>query len=261
MNTLLAAAVLPAAALMFYVYKKDSVEKEPFKLIARLFVLGMISGPLAAIAENLAFGFFEESGIEGVMLIVLEYFIGVAAVEEGFKYLFLNTIRKNREFDYVFDGIVYAVAVSLGFATLENILYVFDGGLEVALMRAVFSVPGHCADGVVMGCFFGLARQREVAGNRGGARMYYLLAFLLPVVEHGFYDAALSMENDALALVALAVEIGFILIAAWLVNRVSKNDSAIYPNQRLMSFTALNSAPSQVQQQEAYRQQGGDFRP
>ena len=248
MEILLVAAVLPAAVLMFYVYKKDSVEKEPFRLVARLFVFGVVSGPLAAIAENVAFACFESTAIQGAALIVLEYFVGVALVEEGFKFLFLSTIRKNREFNYVFDGIVYAVAVSLGFATLENILYVFDGGIEVASMRAIFSVPGHCAGGVVMGCFFGLARQKEVAGNKSSAALLYFMAILLPTIEHGFYDAALSMENDALATIALGVELAFILLAGVLVNRVSKNDAAIYPEtRRMLPFAQVAQPTAYVQ--------------
>ena len=227
MNILLAAALLPAIALMFYVYSKDKVEKEPVGLVVRLFVFGAISGPIAAVLENVAFEVFEAILPAGILLLVLEYFVGVAAVEEGCKYLFLSTVRKNPEFNYVFDGVVYAVAVSLGFAALENVLYVFDGGMEVAIQRAIFSVPGHCADGVVMGCFYGLARQREVRGNKSGARTYYLLAFLLPVLEHGFYDCALSTESDLLVMTALAVELAFIIFAWFLVRRTSKNDSRI----------------------------------
>lgn len=231
MSMLLVAALLPAVVLLVYVYRKDKVEREPIKLVVRMFLLGMVAGPLAAIVESFAFGLFEALLPAGVLLLVLEYFIGVAAVEEGFKYLFLNTVRKNPEFNYVFDGVVYAVAVSLGFAALENVLYVLDGGLEVAASRALFAVPGHCADGVVMGCLFGLARQREIAGNAPAARRYYLLAFVLPVVEHGFYDAALSSDSAFWMLAALAVEIAFIVYAMVLVNKMSKADTAIYPPQ------------------------------
>lgn len=225
--TLLVAALLPAAVLLIYVYRKDKVEKEPIGLVARVFFFGVLAGPLAAIVENIAFGVFESVIPPGLLLSLLEFFIGVAAVEEAFKYLALSTVRKNPAFNYVFDGVVYAVAAALGFAALENVLYVLDGGLEVALTRAIFSVPGHCADGVVMGCFFGLAHQREVAGNKVGARTYYRLAFLLPALEHGFYDWGLSSGSYLLALLALGVEIAFIIYAMILVNRVSKTDMAI----------------------------------
>ena len=246
MNILLVAAVLPALALMVYVYRKDTVEKEPPRLIIRLFVLGMIAGPLAAFVETLAFETFEAIFEPSTLLLVLEYFIGVAAVEEGFKYLFLSTIRKNPEFNYVFDGIVYAVAVALGFAALENILYVFEGGLEVAAMRAIFSVPGHCADGVVMGCFFGLARQHQLHGRKAQTSTYYLLAFVLPTIEHGFYDTALSTESDVLALVAMAFQLAFIVFAAILVKRISAKDAPVHP-ETLTRTTAYQQPYGQQQ--------------
>lgn len=242
MNVLFIAAIAPAVVLLWYVYKKDAVEKEPLRLVLKLFCLGMVAGPLAAIVENIAFALFESVLPEGTVLLALEYFVGVAAVEEGFKYLFLHTVRKRPEFDYVFDGIVYAVAVALGFAALENLLYVFDGGFEVAVSRAIFSVPGHCADGVVMGAFFGLAKQREVRGRKAGARTYYILAFLIPTIEHGFYDSFLSADNDTLAIIALLGQLAFIAYAMYLVNRVSKNDSPIYGVTRMQALSAMGAS-------------------
>ena len=229
MNTLLAAALIPAIALMWYVYRKDKAEPEPIGLVLRVFLLGAASGIVAALVEGVLFDVFEAVIPAGMLLIVIEYFVGVAAVEEGCKYFGLNTVRKNPEFNYVFDAVVYSVAAALGFAALENIFYVFDGGLEVAFTRAIFSVPGHMADGVVMGVFFGLARQRELHGNAAGARSYYLLAYLLPVIEHGFYDTALSVDNDLFALLAMAVDLAFIAIAFVLIHNVSKNDAPLHP--------------------------------
>lgn len=242
---LIIAALLPAAILMVYVYRKDKVEKEPKGLVARVFVLGMVAGPLAAIVENILFGVFDALVPAGMLLLVLQYFVGVAAVEEGFKYLAVLTVRRHSAFNYVFDGIVYAVAAALGFAALENVLYVIDGGLEVAVTRALFSVPGHCADGVVMGCFFGLAKQREHAGEKAAARTNYWLAFILPTIEHGFYDCALSTESDLMVLLALAVDIAFVVFAMILVNRISKNDAPFVP-------VAAGQAPARpVQQPDA----------
>ena len=233
---------------MFYVYKKDKVEKEPVGLIVRLFVFGMIAGPLAAILETVAFNVFEALLSPGTLLLILEYFIGVAAVEEGLKYIFLSTVRKNSHFNYVFDGIVYAVAVSLGFAALENVLYVFDGGFEVAVMRAIFSVPGHCADGVIMGCFFGLAKQHEMHGRKSKATLNYVLAFALPTIEHGFYDAALSSESDFLALVGMAFQLAFIVFAALLVRKISKEDAPVHQGYAQPPSAGYGSTPPQFKQ-------------
>ena len=59
------------------------------------------------------------------------------------------------EFDEHYDGIVYGAAVSLGFATVENILYLFANGLESALGRAILPVSSHALFGVIMGYYLG----------------------------------------------------------------------------------------------------------
>lgn len=229
MNVLLTAALLPAVLLMVYVYRKDTVEREPIGLVLRVCAIGAVMGPIAGIVESFLFDLFEIFIPAGPLLIVVEYFIGVAMVEEGCKYAALNTIRTNPEFNYVFDAIVYSVAAALGFAALENVFYVMDYGLEVAFTRAIFSVPGHAADGVIMGVFYGIARQHEVAGRTAKSKTFYRLAFILPVIEHGFYDAALSFDSDMLALAAIAVDLVFIFIAFLLVRKVSRNDKPIAP--------------------------------
>ena len=203
-TVLLAAALLPAICLMAYVYNQDKVEKEPLSLVMRVFFFGAVSGVVAGLIESILIEILEAAVPPGLLLLVIEYFVCVAAVEEGCKMFCLNTVKNRPEFDHVFDAVVYSVAAALGFAALENVFYVLDGSLGTALMRAVLSVPGHAADGVVMGVFYGIARQRQLHGDAAAARSNYLLAFLLPVIEHGFYDAALSSENDGLALLALA---------------------------------------------------------
>lgn len=228
---LLIAALLPAIALMAYVYSRDKVEKEPAGLVARVFFLGAASGIVAGIAESVLIDVLESVMPEGLLLIVIEYFVCVAAVEEACKFACLNTVKNNPAFDYLFDAVVYSVAAALGFAALENVFYVFDGGLETAAMRAVLSVPGHAADGVVMGVFYGMARQRELRGNKAQAKSYYWLAFLLPTIEHGFYDAALSTESDFLALLAVLFDLAFIVIAFVLVKRTAAKDEPLHPQK------------------------------
>ena len=250
---LLAAALLPALALMVFVYSRDRVEKEPAGLVARVFFLGAGSGIVAGLIESILIGSVEALLPQGLLLIIIEYFVCVAAVEEACKLFCLNTVKKRPEFDYVFDAVVYSVAAALGFAALENVFYVLDGGLETAIMRAVLSVPGHAADGVVMGVFYGLARQRELHGNKAGARSYYWLAFLLPTIEHGFYDAALSMDSDLMALIAIAVDLAFIGLAFVLVKRTAAKDAPLHPRGTVSGYgagspiapnvTAIPSAP------------------
>ena len=229
MTLLFIAALLPAIAVMIFVYTKDKAEPEPIALVLRVFGLGAVSGLVAGFVESILISLFEAVIPPGILLLGVTYFIGVAAVEEACKFFCLNTVKNNPAFNYLFDAIVYSVAAALGFAALENVFYVMEGGFETAVMRAIFSVPGHAADGVVMGVFYGIARQHELHGRKEKATQSYVLAFLLPMIEHGFYDAALSTESDIMMLIAMAVDLAFIGLAFALVRRKSVTDEPLHP--------------------------------
>ena len=154
------AAVLPAWFLLRYIYRHDAVEKEPAGLLASLLLMGVVSALCSGVLEGLGEAVLYRLVDPGSPLytVLLAFFV-VALVEEGTKFLFLY-IRtwRNPNFNYRFDGIVYAVFVSLGFAAFENIQYVLRYGLSVALPRAIFAVPGHMAFAVFMGLFYGRAK-------------------------------------------------------------------------------------------------------
>ena len=151
-------ALLPAAVLMFYIYKMDRVEKEPAGLLTGLFFLGVLSVVPTVIFEiifgnalNASFDVVTDkdllymSDVELHVYELINNFICVALIEEFFKWLFAFLLtRKNKNFNSLFDGVVYMVFVSLGFAAAENIMYVFEGGVTTALLRMVTAVPGHC---------------------------------------------------------------------------------------------------------------------
>lgn len=183
------AAVLPALALMLYIYRQDAVEKEPAPLLLSLVALGALAALIALVLEGLGQRLIGALVRPGTALhTLLIAFLVVAAVEEGAK-LFLLRRRTWDEpnFNYSFDAVVYAVFVSLGFAAFENLRYVFAFGLAVALPRAVLAAPGHMGFAVVMGVFYGRSRLRE---SRGQAPWPSLIpAYLLPVLLHGTYDA------------------------------------------------------------------------
>ena len=97
--------------------------------------------------------------LEGLSYAAYTAFIVAALTEEGMKFLaFYFFFWKNRNFNERFDGIVYAVYISLGFAGIENILYVFTGGYSVGVIRALTAVPAHALFGIVMGYYFGMAK-------------------------------------------------------------------------------------------------------
>lgn len=221
MRLLVFAAVLPAAFLIWYIYHKDTAEKEPFDLLAKLFLLSMATCGGVIVVELIAGAILGLAvGSQSLLFDLLENFLGVALVEEGAKFLVLYAETwKNKAFNYLFDGVVYGVVAALGFATLENIIYVFQGGLGVAAMRAILSVPSHAIDGVFMGYFYGLAKRDEMRGNTSGRTTNLALALVVPVLLHGTYDYLLTIEASG---AFLLFEIAVVALAVVHVNRLSK---------------------------------------
>jgi RsiW-degrading membrane proteinase PrsW (M82 family) len=226
-DILIGLALAPALVLLYYVYKKDTVEHEPIGLVLRMFVLGAVGIIPAILLEMAAGGAIEANIPAGFQQVVISNFLGVALIEEAVKFFVLSRVAKRPEFNYVFDGIVYGVAVALGFAALENVLYVMEGGVGTAVSRAIFAVPGHCADGVIMGCFFGLAHKYKNLGQRSNYLSFMFLALFVPVIEHGLYDSALSFGSDAFATAALVFDIVFIIIAMVVVKKTAKRDEPL----------------------------------
>ena len=222
-------AVLPSAVLLAYTYRKDTIEKEPLSLLCALFIGGALTVVSAVVLGAVLEAVFEELiEPDTTAWLVVDNFIMTALVEEGGKYFVLK--RKtwhSPEFNYIFDGIVYAVVVSLGFATIENILYLLDGDLSTAVMRAVFSVPGHAIDGVFMGSFYGLAKRFECTGKRGRCRASLRRALWVPVLIHGFYDFCLSTEDEAFIGVFLVFEVVITVLAFRRVRKFSREDAPV----------------------------------
>lgn len=229
MTKLLSLAILPVLFILYFVYKKDKVEKEPLGLILLLLFLGAVSCAPAAflegVGDNVLLSFLNYNDME---YIILENFLVIAVAEELCKYLFMRIATwRNKNFNFFFDGIVYAVTVSLGFALLENILYVMDGGISVALTRAALSIPGHACFGVCMGIYYSEARYRKNYNMNAESRSYTFLALVLPMLMHGFYDFALS-TNSILMMIAFFLFVGvtdFMCIRKIL--KYSKNDKYI----------------------------------
>lgn len=187
MNVLvmLIAALLPAALLSLYILRKDA-QPEPTNWLAKAFFYGVgICIPVALLElaiEATLFGGAEAS----LVGVTLQSFFVAALPEEGFKLLALwLVLRKNPYFDEHFDGIVYAVCVGLGFASIENVGYVLsaDEWLSVSLARAFLAVPGHYAFGVLMGYYYSVY---HFVDRSPRTRAYILL---VPVVAHGIYDS------------------------------------------------------------------------
>ena len=195
---LLLSAIAPVAIFLFFVYRKDT-EKEPPKLLAKSFLWGCIAIlPILTIELVLQYlNIFSSAFLHSFY----EAFIVAAFVEEGVKLFCLyKIIWKHKEFDQYYDGIVYAVFVSLGFALVENIFYVLEGGFGVSILRAMLSIPAHGLFGVLMGYFFALAK---FSPNKN--KKFLWLSFIVPFLAHGLYDFFLMymVGNDEITIFLL----------------------------------------------------------
>ena len=224
-----AAALLPAIVLLRYIYRHDTVEKEPPGLLLQLLGLGVVSALCAGVIEVLAQTVLDRLvDPASPAYVVIRAFLVVALAEEGMKLFFLRR-RTWREpaFNYRFDGIVYAVFVSLGFAAFENVQYVLRYGLSVALPRAVLAVPGHMSFAVVMGVFYSRARFCENRGDERGCRHALWSGYLAAVSLHGFYDACAMIGSGVSTVLFLVFVIWMFRMAYRLVKRESAADSPV----------------------------------
>lgn len=204
MDILLTVAILPGLYLIKYVYDQDKIEKEPTDLLVKLFSMGVLSIVPIIFFENLAEAVLKTFLIPKTSIFhLVECFLGVALIEEGFKYLFLKKCTwRHPAFDYRFDAIVYSVCVGMGFAVIENIFYVFEHGLQVGVMRAFTSIPGHGMFAIYMGYYYGLAKLFEKNGYPAFTDSNLTKSLLIPIALHGFYDFCL-MDSAELAVVFL----------------------------------------------------------
>lgn len=230
----LAIAILPAIFFMIYIYRNDDKEKEPPLLLLKCIIGGLLSVPIAIILEMIA---------EAVVIYLLENVVSatrvnygvltaifVGLIEEGAKFFFLYKFTwKDKAFNYRFDGIVYAVFVSLGFAALENVFYVFNYGTGVALQRALLTIPGHMSFAVYMGLYYGHAKVSEAVNNPDAKSLNLKAAYAFAVLLHTIFDATLMVESD----IGLIIFFIFVIILDIVVYRTirfeSKNDIPIVP--------------------------------
>ena len=223
------AAVLPAVILLRYIYRTDTVEKEPPGLLVLLLLMGVVAALCSGILETLAQAVLNALVDPGSpAYTILLAFLVVAIVEEGAKFVLLKKCTWHHlAFNYRFDGIVYAVFVSLGFAAYENIQYILHYGLSVALPRALFAVPGHMSFAVFMGVFYGRAKLCEDCGQPVRKRLNLWRGYLTAVILHGFYDSCAMLGNTAAMLTFLVFVIIMYIRVYRLLRRESATDSPV----------------------------------
>ncbi|CAM3820120.1 MULTISPECIES: glutamic-type intramembrane protease PrsW [Mesobacillus] len=186
MVSTITAGIAPGVALLSYFYLKDKYEAEPLSLVAKVFFLGaLLVFPIMFIHYVLT----AENIIPGP---IFESFLSVGFLEEFFKWFIVYyTVYRHQEFNEPYDGIVYSTAVSLGFASAENILYLLANGVEFALSRALLPVSSHALFGVMMGYYIGKAKFTK------DFRLWLLfLSIMVPALLHGGYTyILLTIKN------------------------------------------------------------------
>lgn len=180
---LILAALAPVVAIIVYIYAKDKHEKEPRRLMFYTFLFGAFLSIFITTVLYVIFDYILPINKDTVLQQFIKAFLIVGLTEEFSKYIIVRYYSQRRsEFNEPFDGIVYAVMVSMGFAATENILYVLEGGYEVALLRAFTAIPAHATFAVIMGFFMGRAKFSK---NR---IKWNLIGLLGAIIFHGAYD-------------------------------------------------------------------------
>ena len=194
---LIAAATAPVVIVALYIYFRDKYYKEPFLMLAKALVLGMLTVLPVLVMETFLMKYLPLLEFSSRLSAFYNAFVVAAFSEELWKFIVLFIlIWKSKEFDERIDGIVYAVFVSLGFAWVENIMYVMEGGMNVAIMRSILSVPAHALFGVTMGYYFSLSKFTNDEPTR---KRFFIYALVFPIILHGVYDFII-MVNEPLGM-------------------------------------------------------------
>ncbi len=213
---LLLIALAPCLFFLWYFYHRDKYEPEPKKKIIKIFLLGAVMVIPAGIIEYLLI-YGLNLITSGIITIFIMSFIIIAPAEELLKFFAVKKwIYKSIEFDEVMDGIVYTVSASLGFATVENIIYVLSHGIGVGIARAFLAIPGHAFFGALMGYYIGLAKFHKEKENSLIFKGVFFAIFL-----HGLYNFLLLTQT----ILALLVIILLIILGFWVRKKLKKAET------------------------------------
>ena len=183
-------AIAPVFIIMLYIYYKDKYEKEPKRLLIYNFILGaVVSIIITTLLYYVSDILMPLTNHTSIFQQFIKAFFVVGLIEEFSKYVIVRyNAQTNKAFNEPFDGIVYAVMVSMGFAATENIFYVLESGYQTGILRAFTAIPAHATFGVLMGYYMGKAKfsNNKVVLN--------LTGLFLAVIFHGAYDFFLFID-------------------------------------------------------------------
>jgi len=223
---LIATAIIPALLLLIRVYRADRLERESFKMLWKLLKAGILCSLLALVSERILSSILSASiSYSSYLYKIILYFGIVAFSEEGSKYYALKKESWNSsEFNCMFDGVLYAVFVSMGLALWENVSYVMNYGFSTAVVRALTAIPGHASFGVFMGVFYAAAKSYDLQGNTERSRYFRILSVVVPALIHGAYDYIATMETTNNNILFIVFIIVLFAVSFKIIKDVSRND-------------------------------------
>ncbi len=201
MNLLI--SILPTIFILIYIYYKDTIKKEPTRMLWKVFFWGaLLVIPAGFLESN---WWINPQGNTPYDLFLLSFF-NIAIIEEGLKFLVFYRLIWNgyKAYDENYDGIVYAVFISLGFATVENIFYVWSYGFQTGVVRALTAVPLHTVCGIIMGQYLSYARFRPQKKT-----ISFIKALVYPIVIHGLYNFLIFLEHGIFSVVVFPILVLF----------------------------------------------------
>lgn len=190
---LLVLAIAPVATIILWIYLKDKYDKEPIYILIKFFMLGILVSVLSIYTEEIL---IKTNIFTGQAYIFYMSFIVAGLVEEGLKALILiPNLLKEKNFNERLDGIIYSVFLSLGFATVENLIYILledpISAFEVGIIRSIISVPAHMMFAVIMGYYIS---KYKFTKSKSKKRRNLILAIVLPILFHGVFDFILMIK-------------------------------------------------------------------
>ncbi len=219
-------AVLPGFVFTLFILFVDRYDKEPKKLLVKVFFFGMLATVPTIIAETIGQRFNIFSGLPGL---IFEAFIVVGLSEEFFKRrVVLRHAFNHPAFDEKLDGIVYCSIASLGFATLENIFYIINYSAvmpDIWITRAILSVPAHLLLGITMGYYLAMARFCTTPGQ---CISYMRKSLYVPAILHGAFDFILMTDVPLISLLLVPFVVMLWITSIVRLRRYYKDSKALH---------------------------------
>lgn len=222
-----ALALGPVVALLFFFWVKDRYERDPLKYLLITLGAGVVSAIPVVIVEILWVHIsYDVSALTAGELVFMT-FIEIGLTEEFFKALaFFIPVYWSKHMNEPYDGIMYGVAAALGFAAIENVMYVLIGGIPAAFIRAITAVPAHAMFGLFIGYFAGRAK---FAKSKWVKPFLILIGFAMAVLLHGLYDLIAMWPYHRLAWLWLLPLLAVMVVVSLFLIRDARNRSPFKP--------------------------------